>query len=419
MLGGQLPRQFQQQQPVQRNNKLIPRPEELKKQWKDISTAQKSLLHVQSTRNPWINDTANQILSQTFDSSNNLVPIYRTDILQLLDERADYPITIEPVEKYIFMICRYSNQYYGNNPLDPPYSAALYSEFLHFIEQERYKEASQLLVNTGIQFFKTKFIFIPFVLGVHNIARPGLLVISPLYRTVDILDPSSSSISSSGFPNDSIPNLLSKILKLVFVHVGGRFNPLEWRVRWTAASQQVLDINTSYIAIMANAMSIAFSYEIHNWLDISLNTSDHFSTAIREPELNFLISSKPYEHKARRAALELLHGRFEVFDQTSDDNDESGTFAYRLGGSDYVNPDPVYRFVGGQLVELRPGFTRLPDLRSLYFAVLGKGPVPQVGFMADDDLGSHREDRGFKRMLVVRNTCKCYTTEAVKENPRL
>lgn len=367
-------------------------------------------MHVQCTINPSINDAAHQIISQTFDSSNNLVPIYRADITQLLDQSSACPITIEPVEKYIFMICRYANQYYGNDPLDPPYSAALYSEFLRFIEQEKYTEASQFLVNSGIHpsnFFKMKFVLIPFVLGINSIARPGLLVISPLHRTIDILDPSSTSISSSSFPNDSVPSLLSKILKLIFVHVGGRFNPLEWRVRWIAASQQVLDIKTSYVAIMANAMSIAFGYGIHNWLDISLITSDHFPTSIQEPGPTFAISSKPYEHKARRVALELLHGRFEVFDQTAVDNGESGTFAYRLGGSDYMNPEPTYRFVGGQLVEIRPELTRLPALEGLYLAILEKGPVPQVGSMVEDGLGGPREDKGFRRMLVVRNTCKC------------
>ncbi|CAG8951247.1 hypothetical protein HYFRA_00007995 [Hymenoscyphus fraxineus] len=400
MFVGQLSSQFERQQSTQRNTKPISRPEELRKQWKDISTTQKNLLHAHTTHLS-THDASNQILSQTFDSCNNLVPIYRKDILQLLDDQKTHPITIEPVEKYIFMICRHANQYYGGSPVNPPYCVALYSEFLSLIEQERYSEASQFLISTGVhptQFFKTRFILIPFVLGVNGGAFPGLLVISRFHRTIDILDPSANSTSSSKFPNDSVPNILAKVFMLIYTHANGQFNPLEWRMRWTAASQQALDTKSAYVAVMANAMSIAFGHEIHNWLDISLCYSDNFRESISS-DLTIEIGSKPYQHKASRAALELLHGKFEKFDQTREDNHESGAYAYSFGDSDYMNPDPVYRFIGDQLVEMKPEFTRLPDLRELYLAVLGKSSVPQIGIVKDHERGSP-EDRGFRRMLI-------------------
>ncbi|RDL36999.1 uncharacterized protein BP5553_04432 [Venustampulla echinocandica] len=306
---------------------------ELLKQWEGISDPQKDILRAEHhkpclARTP-INPTTEVVVGSSIDSSGEVVEIYRSDVLQILSQG---PITVAPIEKMLYIIGRYANQTYSKYP---PYCIA-----------GRYEEDSRKLGGLKVTrdiFFATSFIFIPFMLDQPSQLIP-LLVVSPFHRTVELLDSNCSGYGIGALEVE----LLGRIFGFLAIHLGNRFNPLDWRLRRDAALQQIFHKGESALTVMSNAMAIAFGYEIPGWMTIYFDGHILTDGSLDWENLTFQIQLQDYKAKRLRAASELLHGCFEPYIFSGDD--EMNAFAYRFGAHDYAKPLTTYRITRNGII---------------------------------------------------------------------
>lgn len=125
-------------------------------------------------------------------------------------------------------------------------------------------------------FFDAERIFIPIGSAINNIDpvtdrkledHAALIVISPIYKTVDYLDSSPTLTRSSGVET----KVFEKVFHLLSHHLGRKFIWPDWRMRKLKA---VVDTNRSgacVLYVLANVMCVAFGYSLdYSQFDINV-----------------------------------------------------------------------------------------------------------------------------------------------------
>lgn len=168
-------------------------------------------------------------VGETPDST--MEEILGNDISDLLVKNCQGAVFPTTVNKYLKLVCHYVNETYGD---EPPYCAT--TEYLLWsgLLTENWKGAISYLemaVVTRERFSKTKYIFIQITDG--EVRHATLLVISPLYKTIEFLDSEQTRDRSKKLRNE----VLLKAMILLSKFLNRKFIPLEWRLRFGSPAQ--------------------------------------------------------------------------------------------------------------------------------------------------------------------------------------
>jgi len=297
-------------------------------------------------------------ISHTYDSTGARVEITGDDIRQFMDRDWKGPIDSLALDRTLNITCEYANETYGHQHL---YCISLGCAVGAFLHVENFGIVSEYLRESGITrdtFYQTKYIFIPLI---YEQGRPHVVlsVISPYHKTIEILD-SESEESPRAKKHDDI---FVHAMDFLSFFLQNKFIPIQWRIRRGASDQQDVNINDCCIAVIMNAMNIAFGYDIAGvFLGLFWGENDKDGEEFNDEEHNLIIKINTFVslHKRKMAASELLHGVLEPY--KNDDSDAKNPFAYQFGSHDYNKPVVQVRQQSGEIQPTTIYFVRLEDV---------------------------------------------------------